>query len=91
MTDPFSLLGANIRIAANLRYAKEREEEDERWGALDERLGAIGCKLSREDLVIFDRNEDPIDIGGISDEESQDYDMALHFVEQLEARGGIRP
>lgn len=88
--DPMRMLGANLRIAMNLECEKRRQEQRKLWIALEERADAMGCDLvwDEDGPLIYDRDRQVIDIIGMADEDSQEYPMALHFVEQLEKNGG---
>lgn len=101
--NPFpGYLAANLQVAANLRVADERALADTTFSLLAWRAKAIGCSLSRCQLDpecdgscgdgpgLRDRNDDPIDIPGISDEPIQDLAMVELLIEQLEANGGVR-
>lgn len=93
--DPLRLLGANIRVAANLRYYDELLIKQRHSYNIVKmfypRLEAIGCSIDDEYgyPTIRDRNYDPVS-DGASDEPNQDEAVFELIVRHLEANGGIR-
>lgn len=102
MTDPLRLLGANIRVAANLREHDEQEAREAAWvaawDAMAARAAAVGCRLQacRLDPAcdgecgcapgLFDRNGKELDL--YEDSSRNEIDALIC---QLEASGGIAP
>lgn len=88
MMDPLRMLGANIRVAANLAHADVLSLRQARWITLESRAEAIGLKLVWDgDLIVFRDGREIWSPGIIVDDD--DYGAALEFIEHAEASAAI--
>ena len=101
MTDPLRLLGANLRVAFNLKHAEDVDREtkiqNETFERLVMRAARLGCRLWRCPfgpncdgscgcgIALFDRRDLQIDLGM---DEEHELERAEICIARLETREG---
>lgn len=102
MTDPFRLLGANLRVAANMRYSDDQEKARAAaaaaWSALQARAATVGAIL--QTCYLDPDCDGECGCGfGLRDKDGnwikaevssvEDLAMVIRLIEQLESGVGL--